>query len=229
MVSISGGAFGCGVEFVLGEEIVYNFATRPPERALFRFVSRERGLSGSPTTWFSSDFLKQWAIKGSLSVYAGFIWGFNDWSDIQADYQGSVTSGSVGLTFDIPAPQAPYVSMGLGAGIGKFKSDTTQVQGYTGYVSGGVQVGLPSAGFGMATSVIKTNYSMHSRLPTPYGSREQANLQMLGDHIRSGDGTPLINAIVGYLGGPIVSALVRNPAADIGVHVVREHYAGGGR
>jgi len=230
MVSVSGGLFGCGAQFVLGQEIVYDFATRPPERAMFRFVSRDvPGISGSPTTWFDPDFLKQWAIKGSLSVYAGFIWGFPDYQGIEKAYGGAATSGSVGLTLDIPAPQAPYVTMGLEVGIGKFKSDTNQVQGYVGYVSGGVQVGVPSAGFGMATSVIKTNYTMYPATWIDYGSEEQADLKKLGNHIGSGDGTPLLNAIVGFLGGPIVSEYVRNPAAEIGLHVVRQHYALGGQ
>lgn len=124
-------------------------------------------------------------------------------------------------------PQAPYVSMGLEAGIGKFKSDTNQVQGYVGYVSGGVQVGVPSAGFGIATSVIKTNYTMYPATWIDYGSEEQADLKRLKNDIMSGNGTPLINWLVGHI--PAVSSLVREPAAEIGLHVVRQHYALGGQ
>jgi len=181
MVSVSGGLSACGAQFVLGQEVVYDLATKPPQRALFSFVSRDvPGVSVSPAAWFDSDFLNQWAIKGSLSVYAGFIWGFPEHGNIKKDYEGAATSGSVGLTLDIPAPQAPYVTMGLEVGIGKFKSDTNQVQGYVGYVSGGVQVGVPSAGFGMATSVVKTNYTMYNLPPTEYGSEAQADLQTMG-------------------------------------------------
>lgn len=166
------------------------------------------------------------AIQGSLSVYAGFVWGFDEFKGIEEDYAGASTSGSVGLTLNIPDPAAPYLSLGLGVGVGKFRAAApSQAQGYIGYVSGGVQIGIlpTNLGVGVATSVVNTWYTMYRDTLKSYGTSQNAELSTLASDIGNGEGVPFFNVVVGYIPG--IPALVRNTAADIGTYVVAQHYA----
>jgi RHS repeat-associated protein len=131
----------CLTYWVDGDEIVYDFARIPPERAHFRYVGVGISLSTLPS---GGDV--------TLTDYAGFIWGFDPSkdADIFKDYSGPTLSGSAGVTVN------PLDFLNFGGGVGGFKSLTSQVFGFVGYTSAGINAGTP--GVGLTLSILGTYY-----------------------------------------------------------------------
>ncbi len=154
---------------VRGEEIVYDFAQIPPERA--RFTYRGFGISSS-------------LLDATVVHYAGYIWGFNpdDSADIFTDYEGPTISGSAGATV------TPVGFFSFGGGVGGFKSLTSQVFGFVAYTSAGVGASTP--GVDLTISFLGTYYTGDYSSWHPYGTRQQPARGM-HSAISTGEGSPV--------------------------------------
>ncbi len=174
----------CLTYWVDGDEIVYDFARIPPERARFTYKGMGISLSTSPSV---ADL--------TTTGYAGFIWGFdpNQALGILEDYRGVFLSASVGATVNLPPGFASF-----GGGFGGFTSPDLRVFGFDAYTSASVNAGTP--GVGLTFSFLGTYYTgdtmkrydplasgMHSAISTGDSSPVQSNPLIAGTRSSTAD------------------------------------------
>ncbi|HDQ73895.1 MAG TPA: hypothetical protein ENN19_17630 [Chloroflexi bacterium] len=192
----------CITWWVEGEEIVYNFARIPPERA--RFTYRGVGISYS-------------IADVTESGYAGLIWGFDPRKSEGGtfeDYEGPSIGASVGASVNLPPGFLNVFTFGVGGGVGGFKSLTSQVFGFYAYTSAGVSASTP--GVGLTFSFLGTYYQRGGDRQQ-YGERSSQPAHGMYSAISTGDGSPV-------QGNPII-ALARPSAANQVYRVLDRYYA----
>jgi len=196
----------CVTWWVEGEEIVYDFALIPPERARFTYRGFGITLSTSPSLADVTD-----------TGYAGFIWGFDPHlpeRGIFKDYEGASIGASVGASASLPPGFLGVFTFGVGGGIGGFKSLTSQVFGFYAYTSAGVSASTP--GVGLTFSFLGTYYEGNGGWQK-YGERDSQPARGLYSAISTGEGSPVQS-------NPII-AIVRPSAANQVYRVLERYYA----
>jgi len=189
----------CITWWVEGEEIVYDFALIPPERA--RFTYRGVGISYS-------------ALDVTITDYAGFIWGFDPKKhSIFEDYEGASISGSVGAAVNLP-PGFRGAFSSLGGGFGGFKALIGQIFGFTAYTSEGLSADTP--GVGLTFSFLGTYYDGDENSWRQYGEDDQPAAGMYSA-ISTGNGSPAQN-------NPIIGT-TRSYTADHVYRVLGRYYS----
>jgi len=190
----------CITWWVEGEEIVYDFARIPPERA--RFTYRGVGISYS-------------ALDVTVTDYAGFIWGFDPKKPergIFEDYEGASISASVGATVNLP-PGFRGAFSSLGSGFGGFKALIGQVFGFTAYTSEELSADTP--GVGLTFSFLGTYYTRDENSWLAYGDTAHPAAGMYSA-ISTGNGSPAQN-------NPIIGA-TRSSTANQVYRVLGRYY-----
>jgi len=206
----------CVTWWVEGEEMVYDFALIPPERARFTYRGFGITLSTSPSLADVTD-----------TGYAGFIWGFDpghpaerpgtqgDTPRIFSDYEGPSIGASVGVNANLPPGFLDVFTFGVGGGVGGFKSLTSQVFGFYAYTSAGVSAGTP--GVALTFSFLGTYYDGDEGSWHPYGERRNQPARGMYSAISTGEGSPVQS-------NPII-AIVRPSAANRVYRVLERYYA----
>ncbi len=201
MRSLTG--LGC-VMWINGDEIVYDFVSRPPQRAHFTFTGLLQNKDDMAFSGFS------WKTLGEVtrSDYAGLVFGFTG-DDIR-EYAGPTASGSLGLTLGAPVPEL-LVGLNVGGGIGGFRALSGPTWGFIVYGSAGA--GINSPGLGSSWSIIATNYSY--QVPTDlYGNSSAPDLGKLQEDIRNGNNSP---SLLGLARWPVANWLAP--------YIVEQNYA----
>jgi RHS repeat-associated protein len=201
--------------FLEGEEVVYDFASMPPQRARFTYKILARSFEIPHIGTIGVGGLSTSEGDVTLAGYFGIIGGFSRDKDI-TEYSGPFLSWSVGGSTPVSL---------VGAGLLAFRSPNGSMYGGGGYFSGGIGFATPfNVSFTMA------DYSIEGR-PTLYGSKQKVSYSDLGRltyDIGHGMGSPL--TFWGYgdpaLGGPSLTPIIRNSVGFYSAYYVHQNYGG---
>lgn len=175
----------CYGQFAVGEEIVYDFVSKPPTRARFTFSG------GGGANVKRPDL--------AISTYVGFIWGLD--GDI-ANYAGPSMVGSVGVTI------APAI-FEVGMGISYFRSTTNPaLQGVAAYDSVGIGANPPGIGLGVSSIIL--NYDIVRGSKEEINLETLTSSISMGTRSPVGAGTSLaglVRPVAAWVGQEIVTQI----------------------